>query len=52
MVLLSIYIYRLTGVKIAVGYRILPTELIKSPVSYIDKFSEMSDSKKKIKSLK
>ena len=52
MVLLSIDIYRLTEVKIVVGYRIFPTELIKSLVSYIDKFSEISDSKNKKKSLK
>ena len=36
--------------KIAVGHPIFLTELIKSPISYADKFSKMSDSKKKIKS--
>ena len=41
------------GVKIAVGHQIFLTELIKSFVNYVDKFSKMSDSKKrKIKSLK
>ena len=35
------------GVKIAVGHQIFLTELIKSFVSYVDKFSKMSDSKKK-----
>ena len=35
------------GVKIAVGHRIFPTELIKLLISYFDKFSKMSNSKKK-----
>ena len=33
--------------KIVVRYLIFPTELIKSPISYVDKFSKLSDSKKK-----
>ena len=33
--------------KIVVRYRIFPTELVKSPISYVDKFSKLSDSKKK-----
>ena len=37
------------GVKIAVRHQIFPTELIKLPISYVNKFSKMSDSKKKIK---
>ena len=35
------------GVKIAVGHWIFLTDLIKSLISYVDKFSEMPDSKKK-----
>ena len=35
-----------SGAKIAVGHQIFPTELIKSLVSYVDKFSKMYDSKK------
>ena len=39
----------ISWVKIAVGHRIFPTEFIKSPISYVDKFCKMSDSKKKKK---
>ena len=35
-----------TGVKVAVGHRKFLTELMKQPISYVDKFSKMSDSKK------
>ena len=37
--------------KIAVSHQIFPTDLIKLLISYVDKFSKMSDSKQK-KSLK
>ena len=33
--------------KIAVGHRKFRTELKKQPISYVDKFSKMSDNKKK-----
>ena len=36
-----------SGVKIAVGHQIFPTDLIKLLISYVDKFSKMSDSKQK-----
>ena len=36
-----------SGVKIATGHWIFSTELIKLPMSYVGKFSKMSDSKKK-----
>ena len=52
LVHLQHFFFILSRVKIAVGYRIFPTELIKLPISYIDKFSKKSDSKKKIKSLR
>ena len=42
----------ITGVKIAVEHRIFPTDLIKSPISYVDKFSKMPHSKKKKKDKK
>ena len=35
--------------EIAIGYQIFLTELIKSPICCVDKFSEMCDSKKKKK---
>ena len=37
----------LSGVKIAVGHRIFPTDLLKSLISCVDKLSKMFDSKKK-----
>ena len=40
------------GVKIAVGHQIFPTDLIKLLISYVDKFSKMSDSKQKKKIIK
>ena len=40
-----------TGVKIAVRHQIFPTDSIKLLISYVDKFSKMSDNKQK-KSLK
>ena len=46
--LLSIIVsIQCTGVKIAVIHQIFPTKLIKSMISDVDKFSKMSDSKKK-----
>ena len=44
--------YRVKGAKIAAKDRIRLTELIKSLIIYVDKFSKMSHSKKKTKSLK
>ena len=35
--------------KIAGRHSIFPTDLIKSPISYVDKFSKMTNSKKKKK---
>ena len=37
------------GVKTAVRHQIFPTDLIKLPISYVDKLSKMSNSKKKKK---
>ena len=42
----------ISWVKIVVRYQIFPTELVKSPISYVDKFSKLSDSKKKKKKMK
>ena len=43
----ALHISGATGVKIVVRHQIVLTELMKSPISYVDKFSKMSDSKKK-----
>ena len=44
-----LYMVLTAGVKIAVGHWVFPTELIKSLISCVDKFSKISDSKRKIK---
>ena len=44
--------YLRAGLKIAAGHWIFPSELIKSLISYVDKFSRMSESKTKKNTIK